>query len=399
VALDGGLDPASIDLSALREPLTYLPPRIRTQLILPIADAALDAGMLTEAEALAGIAARGEPPAPDGDGMLAILLARIDAARGDWTRAEAGLQPLLASASPAGVEAAIRMVEFRQARKMAAPQGLAENMEAMAFTLGPCAQGRRLLRAAALARATGEGLGLALSSLKRLAAEDGEAAASAARDMVVDYAPAPGEEAAYAQAVLDHLELIGEGPESDRARIAASGRLAELGLENLAETLLAPALARGSAAARIAAAEAATAALEPDRALKHLDGMTGERAARARAAAHAATGDYGRAATAAQETGDRALAARYAWLAGNWSAAAAAGETDRRILAAWMAGAGEMPDELKAAAAADPALAAQAEAFSGPDPTEGKSLLEQAGEALEASKRRREVVGGLLTDG
>jgi hypothetical protein len=399
VALDGGLDPASIDLSAMREPLAVLPPRIRTQLILPIADAALTAGMLTEAEALAGIAARGEPPAPDGDGMLAILLARIDAARGDWARAEAGLQPLLASASPAGVEAAIRMVEFRQARRTAAPSGLAENMEAMAFTLGPSTQGRRLLRAAALARATGEGLGLALSSLKRLAAEDGEAASSAARDMVVDYAPAPGEEAAYAQAVLDHLELIGDGPESDRARIAASGRLAELGLENLAETLLAPALARGSAAARVAAAEAATAAMEPDRALTHLEGMTGERAARARAAAFAANGDYGRAATAAQETGDRALAARYAWLAGNWAAAAAAGDADRRILAAWMAGAGEMPEELKAAAAADPALAAQAEAFSGPDATDGKSLLEQAGEALEASKRRREVVGGLLTDG
>jgi hypothetical protein len=399
VAHDGGLDAASIDLRALTEPLAATPPRARTQLILPIAGAALDAGMVNEAEALAGIAARGEPPPPDGDGLLTVLTARVDAARGDWRRAEATLAPLLSAASPAGVEAMIRMTEFRAAQRVAAPPGLAETMEALAHTLGPSPQGRRLLRAAATARAEGEGLGLAMSSLARLAAEDLDAASAAARDLLVDYDPAPAEGASYAQAVLDHLGLVGDGPESDRARIAAALRLAGLGLENLAETVLAPAIARGSAPARIAAAEAATAALEPDRALAHLQGLTGDRAARARAAAHAAAGDYARAAEAAVETGDAALRSRYAWLAGNWAAAAAAGEADRRILAAWMAGAGAMPDELRAAAAADPALAAQAEAFAAPDSAEGKSLLEAAGDALEASRRRRAVVGGLLTDG
>ncbi len=398
-ALDGALAPEAIRVEPLRDALAALPPRARTQLILPIAGAALEAGLVVEAETLAGVAARGEPPAPDGDGMLTVLFARIDAARGDWRRAEAALLPLLRAASPAGVEAMIRLVEFRQAQGLATPPGLADDMEAVAFTIGPTAHGRRLLRAAAVARATGEGLGLALASLARLAAEDGAAAAQAARDMVTDYAPGEAEGPAYAQAVLDNLGLIGDGPESDRARIAAAARLSAMGLENLGETLLGPALARGSAPARIAAAEAATAALEPERALAHLDGLTGERAARARAAAHGAMGDYGAAATAAEATGDRALAARYAWLAGNWAAAAAAGDTDRRILAAWMAGAGEMPAELAAAAAADPALAEQAEAFSAEVDPDGQSLIEAAAAALEAAKRRRAVVGGLLSDG
>jgi hypothetical protein len=172
-----------------------------------------------------------------------------------------------------------------------------------------------------------------------------------------------------------------------------------IGLQNLAERILAPALARGEPAARLVAAEAAVADYNAERALQLLAGLQGDRAARLSAAAHAARGDYAAAAEAAGATGDAALEARYAWLAGNWEAAAAAGDADRRILAAWMAGNGEMPPALREAAANDPDLAATADAFTRPVEGEPTSLLDAAAEALENSRRRRARMGELLEDG
>jgi hypothetical protein len=400
-AFDGRLDPETMEFEPLRAPLAELPPRLRTRLAVPMASVALEGGNIVLAEQLAGLAARAEPPPPDGDGMLVVLLARIDAARGDWRRAEAALQPLLKQNSPTGYEAMIRLVEFRVARRLAPPPGMAENMEAVAFTLGTSDLARRLLRAAATARAAGEGLGLALNALRTLAERGGDAgaAAQAARDMLVDYAPDPAEGAAYAEAVLNHESLLGPGPEADRARISVAQNFMAIGLENLVDRFLAPALARGVPAARLTAAEAATAAWDAPRALELLDGLAGERAARARAAALFSLGDYAGATAAAAGAGDPALHARYGWLARNWSAAAAAGNTDRRILAAWMAGTGDMPPELKAAAEADPALAGRLDAFSRPEPGPAQSLLEAAGSALEQSRRRRALMGEILGDG
>jgi len=324
--LAGALDPAMIDVEALRQPLSVTPPHLRAALVTPIATAALEGGRLEAAEALAGVAARAEPPMPDGDAMLAVLLARLDAERGFVQRAEAALEEIGRQNSPAGIEAMIRLAEMRAARNVAPPKGLAENMEAVAFSLGETPEGRRLLAAAAHARAAGEGLAPALAALAALARRAGDktGAMQAARDMLVDYEPAPEEAAAYAEAALAHWDLVGDAPEGDRARVAVAGRLAAMGIENLAETLLAPALARGDASARMAAADAATAAGAPDRALTHLDGVPGPAAARARAAALSALGDNAGAAEAARETGDAGLAARYAWLAGNWAAASAA---------------------------------------------------------------------------
>lgn len=400
-AMDGRLAPADIDLQALRRILPDLPPRLRTRLIVPIATVALEADMLVEAEALTGIAARAEPPLPDGDGMLVVLMARIEAARGEWRRAEAALAPLLNQTSPAGIEAMIRMVEFRVARRLAAPPGMAENMEAIAFTLGSSELGRRLLRAAASARASGEGLGLALGALRTLAERGGDAgsAEAAARDMLVDFEPDPAEGAAYAEAVLAHEMLLGDGPDSDRARISIARNFMAIGVENLAERMLAPALARGVPAARLVAAQAATSGWEAPLALDLLDGLEGPEAARARAEALFALGDYAGAAAAARESGDREATARFDWLAGNWAAAAAAGTADRRILAAWMAGTGAMPPELLEAAANDPNLAARADAFAPPDEAEPSSLLDAAGTALEQSRRRRAIMGEILRDG
>lgn len=400
-AMDGRLDVTAIDLNALRRTLPDLPPRLRTRLIVPIATVALEGGLLAEAEALTGIAARAEPPLPDGDGMLVVLLARIEAARGEWRRAEAALQPLLDQTSPAGIEAMIRMVEFRVARRIAPPAGLADNMEAIAFTLGSADLGRRLLRAAATARAAGEGLGLALGALRTLAERGGDegTARAAARDMLVDFEPDPAEGAAYAEAVLEHEMLLGDGPEADRARISIARHFMAIGVENLAGQMLAPALARNVPAARLAAAEAATAGWDAPQALELLEGLHGPEVSRARAEALFSLGDYRAAAAAAAETGDRELAARFDWLAGNWAAAAAAGTADRRILASWMAGTGAMPPELAEAAATDPNLAARADAFAPPEAAESSSLLEAAGTALEQSRRRRAIMGEILRDG
>lgn len=400
-AFEDRLTPEMIDVAALRPGLSDMPPRLRTRVVVPIATVALEAGRIEDAEVLAGMAARAEPPPPDGDGMLLVLLARIDAARGDWRRGEATLAPLLDHTSPAGIEAMIRMVEFRVARRAAPPRGLAENMEAIAFTLGSSELGRRLLRAAASARAAGEGLGLALGALRTLAERGGdpESAMAAARDMLVDYTPDPDEGVAYAEAVLAHEALLGDGPAADRARTAVARHFMAIGIDNLAERILAPALARNVAAARLTAAEAATNGGDALRAIELLDGLSGDQAARLRAAALFSIGDHSGAATVAEETGDAALVARYAWLAGDWEAATAAGDVDQRILAAWMAGGGEIPPELREAAKDDPSLAAKMETFTPGPPEQAGSLLEAAGAALEQSKRSRAVVGEILGDG
>lgn len=400
-ALAGTLDPETIDPDRLRGPLGTLPPAIRTRIALPIATAAFEAGRIDAAEAVAAIAARADPPAPDGDGMLKVLLARIDAVRGDWGRAEAALRPLMWQTSMAGIEAGIRMVEFRLARGSAPPQGLADNMEAMAFTLGQSDVARRLITAAAVARASGEGLGLALSALRTLAERGGDpsAARMAARDILLDYAPDEAEGAAYAEAVLAHEAMLGTDPDSDRARFAIARHFAALGLGNLSEHILAPPLSRDVTGARLIAAEAAIAAADPQSALAVLGGTGGSEAARIRAAALAALGRYDAAVEALAEVDDPQVAAGYAWLAGRWQAAAGAGSADRRILAAWMAGEAEMPEDLKAAAASDPALATWLEAFSRNAVDADASVLDEALDALDAARRHRALMGEMLGDG
>jgi hypothetical protein len=400
-ALAGDLDAAAIDAAALNDPLTRLPPRMRSVIAVPVAEAAVEAGRIETAEHVIKLAARSEPPPPDGDARLVLLAARVDAARGDWRRAEAAIDPLIDDASETGAEAMIRMVEFRLARRAAPPPGMAENMEAMAFGLGSSPLGRRLLAAAAQARARGEGLAMALSALRDLSERGAApgAATAAARDMVVDYQPTAEESVAYAEAILDNLDMIGDGPESDRARIAAARRFTMLGVGGLAEDILAPPLSRNDPAARIAAAEAALDSRAPDRALAHLEGAAGPEAARTRALAHAAKGDYAAAAEAAATAGDVALEARYAWLAGDWRAAAAAGDADRRVLAAWMAGDGEMPPELRDAARTDPGLAARLDAFDPNADEIAAEPLEAAADALEAAKRRRALMRELIGDG
>lgn len=400
-ALAGTLDPEAIDADRLRGPLGTLPPAIRTRIAVPIATVALEAGRINTAEAVVAIAARADPPGPDGDGMLKVLLARIDAARGDWGRAEAALRPLIWQTSTAGIEAAIRMVEFRLARGSAPPQGLADNMEALAFTLGQTALARQLIKAAAAARASGEGLGLALTALRALAERGGDPSAArlAARDILIDYAPDEAEGAAYAEAVLAHEGLLGTDPDSDRARFAIARHFAALGLGNLAEHILAPPLSRDVPGARLIAAEAAIAAGDPQSALGLLGGTSGSEAARLRATALAALGRYDAAVEALAEVDDPQTAARYAWLAGQWQAAAGAGSTDHRILAAWMAGEAEMPEDLRAAAEVDPALAERLRAFSRDTAGAGTSVLEDALDALEAARRHRALMGELLGDG
>ncbi|MFN3616265.1 MAG: hypothetical protein ACK4WC_17130, partial [Rubrimonas sp.] len=118
------------------------------------------------------------------------------------------------------------------------------------------------------------------------------------------------------------------------------------------------------------------------------------------AAALSALGRHGEAADAARVAGEADLAARYAWLDRNWQAAAAAGRADRRILAAWMAGSGEMPEELRAAAAADPLLQGLAEAFAAGAAAaaagDGDNMVDRAESLLEAARRRRAIMGGLI---
>ncbi len=401
LALGAALDAQAVDLDALRDAIAATPPNLRAAVALPIAAAALDQGALDLAEGVVGVVARSEPEPPEGDGMVTVLLARIDFARGEQRRAEAMLLPMIDRNTPAGVEAMIRLAEMRAARGVKPPPGLAENMEAVAFSQRDSALGRRLLAAAAQARAAGEGLKPALEALRHLSGRAGDAARAqtAARDMLVDYKPDPNEAGSYVETVLAHWDLIGEDVEGDRARIAVARNMAGLALGNLAEDLLSPALARGDPAARLAAAEAAMSVDAAERALDHVESMEGAEAARVRARAYAALYRYEEAVEAAAQSGDAALESRFAWLAGNWERAARSGAVDRRILAAWMSGEGDLPEDVRAAAQADPNLARQVEAFSSDATTAPGDTLQALADALEAARRRREMMGSMLGDG
>ncbi|MFN3616313.1 MAG: hypothetical protein ACK4WC_17380, partial [Rubrimonas sp.] len=269
----GTLDAAKTDADRLRPSLSALPPRLRPVLATPIAQALLTAGDIKGAEMLAAIAHRAEPEGFDADPLLAVRRARLAAARGDFATAETLLGPLTRMFSPAGVEAMIALGDMRLSRGAPAPEGLAENMEAVAFTLGATEPARRLLAAAARLRAAGDGVAAALKALQTLAdrSQDPAAARFAARSILTDYEPGPRDGPAYAEAVLAHWPLVGDDPDGDTARIAVAGRLAAMGIENVAETLLEPAIARSNLAAMILAARAAISAGFPDRALLHLD--------------------------------------------------------------------------------------------------------------------------------
>jgi hypothetical protein len=398
-ALEGALDLESLDPEAMNPILARLPGDLRTAAVLPMATAALEGGAVGKAAALAALAERAQVPPPDGDAMLDVLLARIDAAAGEARAAEARLAPLVERMSLAGVEAMIRLVEFRAARGAAPPAGLAETMEAAAFVQKDSPLGRRLLSAAAAARALGEGLAPALRALRTLSQRGGDpaSASAAVRNLLIDYAPDPEEAPAYAEALLAHWDMVGEGPEGDRARIAVARKLAALDLGALGGELLAPALTRGVGEARLAAAEAALAAGAPERALAQLETLDDPAAGRLRAEAHAARFDYAAALAAAEATGDPELISRYGWMAGEWRAAARGGAPDRRLLAAWMAGEAEPAEALREAVGADEAAARRLEALAPPAPAQAEpDSLAASRAALEAAKRRRALMGAVI---
>jgi hypothetical protein len=94
------------------------------------------------------------------------------------------------------------------------------------------------------------------------------------------------------------------------------------------------------------------------------------------------------------------MAARYALQAGDWAAAATNGAPDIRLLTAMMTDAATLDDDLRAEAAEDPALARIAAAAEAPpDPEDPNNLLESAKNALDGARRRREIMGELLSDG
>ncbi|MDF2231228.1 hypothetical protein P2H44_01530 [Albimonas sp. CAU 1670] len=345
--LAAGMTP---DAAALQDPawresvldaFAELPVRLRRRVGPPLVEELTSLGELDFADAarLRLDRAPGDHGAP-----WRLALGRLALARGEVERGETLLRDVSRTEGPEAAEAMLALADSLLGRRDTLPQDLVEDIALKAFEHQGTELGRRLLVAEILGRAGRDQLGEALEVIETelfaggARADDLEAALRA----ILERARAADVgEYAYAAAIMRHRDLIRDPEVFDPARIRVAREMTGIGLANVGIDLLAPALQRGGAEARLAAAAAEVALDLPLDALKRLDGLAGDDASRLRARALLALGRDAEAfaevaATLPEGSIERA---RLAWRAAIWSdAARLPGEDPRRLLAAWMAG-------------------------------------------------------------
>ena len=352
----------------------------------------VDLGLPAEAEAARLLLDRA--PGDHGD-RWRLASARLAMAVGEGGAAERLLNAVIAGDGPEAPEALLALADLISARDGRLPEDLVEALGLAAFRLQGSDLGRRLLVAEVLGRAGRDQLGAALETLalQRAAGRVGPEDFDAALRAILDVARAADVgAAAYAAAVLTHALLIGRDAAWDRTRARVAAELTGIGLANAARDLVAPAVERGDAAVRVAAARAETALGLPDAALRLLEGAGDREAALARAEALAALGRHAEAHREAAPHLDAKARAELAWRAGAWAAATALpAEDPRHRLAAWMAARG---DGEGAAPPLPPPDAPLGPEVLGPEPS-----LSVARTAVEAARDARALIEKALQDG
>ncbi len=369
-----------------------MPPDLRRLVAPPLLEGLLDNGRAAEAARMFEIADRpGAPADPD----LRLAAARLAAVEGRAQEGEAALAALVADNAWNAAEALQHLVRIRMDRGGEVPQPWLTDLAAAAVERRgtPAEWDLRALRAEALAR--NGALGGALAEVVALRA-DLPARAAASDELAVRLMaradPARTGGAAYAEAILSHEAMIGPAPVNDAPRIAIAGHMTDLGLPNAALGLLAPAVDREVAGARLLAARVHVGMGRPEPALALLQGLPGEDAGRLRARAHAQRGEYDLALT---EMGTAAPAEEtlpYAWASGAWERVSASTDDPERLaMAAFMQARGE---DTAPPARLDPA--SPAAAFVAPVPSLDSPSLRAAYELLDNGRRVGGLVQGLL---
>ncbi len=203
---------------------------------------------------------------------------------------------------------------------------------------------------------------------------------------------------AYAETVLTSRDLLPDDPDTDAVRRAIARRLLDLDLASPAREIIAPALVRDDADARLLDAEAALALGQTVAAQEVLAGLEGDSAAMLRARAFARDAEFDAAQAALIEAGLEAEAEALAWSSGDWvraAAAAAEGEDEARLAMARYMEARADP-ALAPPPAPDPAALTGAEAFVDPLPSLDRPNLAAARRLLATGRELEDFVAELL---
>lgn len=383
---------AAVDLS---ESLALVPPPLRHHLGAQVLTAMVDAGRLDAARRVAAVLDRAPGPRSDARRLAA---AKFAIAEGRESQADAILEALTFRSSPEASEATALVIERRLAAGEPVEDRLIDSAAARALSYRGTPLGKRLKAAEIRARGGGrfiEALDVLETEFEREGPDD-QTLREVAQEVFFAATPEKTGAAEYAGAAIARQGMMGEGPDSDRARAATAERLTAIGLANAALDMVRPGLGR-SPEAKLAGARAQVALGEGDAAIALLDGVEGEPAEETRVAALVVEERHDEAWAHVQQ--DEMVAperrAAFAWRAGEWSAAAALAPTSPRApFAAWASG--ESPE---AAAQTLTDLPPEQLAAMGPPPQEEKPSLAGARALIARSRVAEQFIEEALKDG
>lgn len=267
------------DVATQLEPtFAGLPPDLRNLLGPRLVTNLLEAGRNEAARLILEIALRpGQPPAAP----LILASGRLAAAEGRVEEAEDALAMLVERRAHNSGDAALALVATRLAAGDRVPEEWITDLRTVAFERegSPFAITAATLVAEAEARNGDIRESLAMLAALAAGSEDGRIAAHALAPRLLAEAEIEGTGAAFAEAALEHHDLLAPAPEHDAHRLEIATKLLDLGLASPAIDVLGPMIARDSEPARVAAARAHLMLGDTAAAERLLDGIAGTVAA------------------------------------------------------------------------------------------------------------------------
>jgi hypothetical protein len=333
-------------------------------------------------------------PSPE----LELAAARLVAAEGHPTEATQALMALVERGAPNAVTALTYAARLALENGLPIPDRVITDLGAAALQFRGSDREPELRRLLAEALAARAELPAAIDEIRKARAELPAGGFDAlAVTLLAGADPAAVGPSAYAETAIASADLIAPAPGNDAARRAIAARLVDLGLPGAALDVIAPALARDDAAARLVAARAHLRLGHGAQARLTLGALEGAEASALRARAFALNGDFTDAVTTLAANGLDAEAAPYAWPSGDWPRARAAADDPARVaMASYMeAVTGAAPPP---APAADPAALAPDQAFREPLPPLENPSLAAARRLLATGSQVEGFVEGLLAD-